>query len=363
MAKMITRRQALATGVASAGLPLGAGCTRKIDLPRERAAQDTPARFAERDWWSPGGNPGYVRDLTPGETPVRLACMSSTTSINYPEDGDIAGLVRRIREAGYTAANGHTGMGRRNPWLDASESEISELKQALDEHDVDFYDMMVWTNLLHPDTAVREQNIRYVIESFEAAERCGVRSITGITGSMAPGDYRMYVRMHPDNFTKEAWKRSVESIRRILDATAGYKVVWGMEQCITTAVSSPEATRQIIEDVDDPRCKCVLDVTNMISLHTLYRSSELIDEIFDLLGEDIVGAHAKDFRLEDRMLVDLQEVPPGQGILDYETYLVRLSRLSWPRTLMLEHFPAEEYPAAKRYIEETAARVGVGIYG
>jgi sugar phosphate isomerase/epimerase len=362
MANKITRRQALMTGAVSAGLPLGAGCTRKVDLPISTASSTTSSRFSERVWWSPGGNPDYVRDLTPGNTAVRLACMSGTTSINYPADGDITGLIRRIREAGYTAANGHSGSGRRNPWLDASESEISELKQALETYDVDFYDMMVWTNLIHPDTAIRDKNIQYVIEAFEAAERCGVRSITGITGSMAPGDYNMHTLMHPDNFTKEAWKLSVESIRRILDATAGYKVVWGMEQCITTAIDSPEATRQIIEDVDNPRCKCVLDVTNMISLNTLYRSSELIDEVFDLLGEDVVGAHAKDFRLENRMLVDLQEVPPGQGILDYETYLVRLSRMSWPRTLMLEHFAADNYPPSKRYIEETASRVGVGIY-
>ena len=62
------------------------------------------------------------------------------------------------------------------------------------------------------------------------------------------------------------------------------------------------------------------------------------------------------------MLVDLVEIPPGKGMLDYETYLVRLSRLKWPRTLMLEHFSVSEYPAAKAYIEQTAQQVGVKIY-
>jgi sugar phosphate isomerase/epimerase len=63
------------------------------------------------------------------------------------------------------------------------------------------------------------------------------------------------------------------------------------------------------------------------------------------------------------MLAYITEVPPGQGVQDYETYLVRLSRMKWPRTLLLEHFPAKEYPPAKRFIEETAARIGVKIYG
>ena len=38
-----------------------------------------------------------------------------------------------------------------------------------------------------------------------------------------------------------------------------------------------------------------------------------IDEVFDLLCEEIVGCHAKDFRLNNRMFVDLEEVPPGHA--------------------------------------------------
>ena len=42
----------------------------------------------------------------------------------------------------------------------------------------------------------------------------------------------------------------------------------------------------------------------------------------------------------------ITEVAPGKGILDYETYLVRLSRLNYPRSLLIEHIPEEEYPGA-----------------
>jgi sugar phosphate isomerase/epimerase len=286
--------------------------------------------------------------------------MSRDTMLQYPDKESITDVVRCIRASGYTAANASYAIGTRNRWLDASEGEIRKLKKALAEQDVDFYDIMVWTNLLHPDRATREKNITYVCEAFEAAERCGVRSITGITGSCGTGHY---IEMHPDNWTKETWKLTVDVIRTILKRTAGFSTVWGMEQCITTNIDSPSATKQILEDVADPRCKVVLDPTNMMNLARYYRSGEIIDESFDLLGEDIVGGHAKDFRLDSRMLIDLKEVPPGKGLQDYEILLARLSRMSWPRTLMLEHFPAEEYPPARRYIMETAAKTGVEIYG
>ena len=357
MTEKLSRRKAIAAAAATTGMALGLPAS---NAQSGRTGEDVP--YSKRSWWRPGGNKDYKRNLKPGTNPVRLACMSPETMLNYPETGTITEMVKRIRDHGYTAANGHAGMGKRNKWLDASDSEVKELKDALKQYDVDFYDIMVWTNLIHPDEKKRQANLKYVCEAFEAADRAGARSITGVTGSMAPGEYSMHALMHPDNWTKEAWNLSVQSIRQILRDTSGCKTVWGMEQCITTNVNSPVATKYILEDVGDPRCKCVLDVTNMMSLDTYYHSSELIDEVFDLLGEDIVGCHAKDYKLNARMLVDLVEVPPGKGIQDYEMYLVRLSRLEWPRTLMLEHFPETEYPAAKAFIEQTARDTGVAIY-
>ena len=354
MAGKVTRRTALKS--AAAGFLGAAGCGSPEDT-----AQPEP-RYSERPWWSPGGNKDYVSDLSTGTTPVRLACMTPAAMLNYPADGDINGMVRRIRERGYTAANANTPQGRRNNWLDASDSEITELKDALKTFDVDFIDIMVWTNLLHPDESVRQANLKYVAEALTAADRTGARSVTGITGSMAPGKYGMHTRMHPDNWTASAWKRSVDSIRQILSDTAGCESLWAMEACITSNIDSPKANKQIIEDVGDPRCKVCLDPTNMMKLDNYFRSGELLDECFDLMGEDILNCHAKDYLLAERMYIDLGEVPPGQGMQDYGAYLVNMSRLSWPRTLLLEHFPEEAYPPAKAFIEDTARRVGVTIY-
>jgi L-ribulose-5-phosphate 3-epimerase UlaE len=77
-----------------------------------------------------------------------------------------------------------------------------------------------------------------------------------------------------------------------------------------------------------------------------------------------MACHAKDSLITpNRMSAYLTQVPPGEGVNDYETYLVRLSRMQWPRTLLIEHLQDEQYPAAKAYIEETAARLGVKING
>jgi len=49
--------------------------------------------------------------------------------------------------------------------------------------------------------------------------------------------------------------------------------------------------------------------------------------------------------------------------MDYETYLVRLSRMKYPRAMLIEHLPEEQYAPSRMYLEETAKKLGVTIYG
>jgi sugar phosphate isomerase/epimerase len=119
-----------------------------------------------------------------------------------------------------------------------------------------------------------------------------------------------------------------------------------------------------MQDVGDPRVKVNLDPTNMVHLVNHFHTTELLDQCFDVLGEDIYGCHAKDSYIAPHtQTVYVQEVCPGRGNLDYEIYLARMSRLKWPRSLLPEHFPSEQFPEAYAYIRKVAAKVGVKIYG
>ena len=351
MGKHLSRRQAIAAGAAViVSGSTAAGQAGKI--------QSTNPPFLSP--WSPPSD--LKRDLKPGKTPIRLGAWAwSKTTLDYPADISITEMVKRIRDAGYTTGNASYGPSKRNAWLEASEDDIRELKAALKTYDVTFFDMHTYTNNIHPDLEQRKKNHRYVIEQCEAAERVGCPMVTTHTGTCSA---EMPISPHRDNWTMETWKLSVSVIRQLLRDTAGMKVVFGIEAVNMTNSNNPRAHRQLIEDVADPRLKICLDPVNMMHLGAYFRNTELIDECFDLLGENIIACHAKDtYILPDKMSAYITEVRPGKGILDYETYLVRLSRLSSPRSLLIEHIPNEEYPEAKKYIEDTAAKVGVTLYG
>jgi len=102
-----------------------------------------------------------------------------------------------------------------------------------------------------------------------------------------------------------------------------------------------------------------LDVVNLIHCPArAYDTTGLINECFDKLGPWIVSCHAKDIVLREKLTVHLDEVRPGLGVLDYKTFIRRAAVLG-DVPVMLEHLPAEEYPAAAEHLRRVAGEVGV----
>ena len=345
MKKKITRRKALAAGAASTGLLMGTA--------GKQTAQAIPFQIKDSAYlypWSPPAD--FKRDLTPGSTPVRLSC--SAHSLTYIKDMNIPERVKSVRDNGYTAAEAGG-----DSWKEVTDSEIRELNDALGEHDVWFYTLHMCINNIHPDLAERKKINKTIARQVETADRLGLKFVVTHTGSCAAGRATL---PHKDNWTAKAWKDSVEAMKQILSDTSGSKVALAVEALNCCNINNPRAHVKLKEDVGDDRIKVTLDPQNMLNLNTCYRTTELVNECFDLLGEDICYAHCKDALLKDSMLPAFEWVVVGTGMMDYEQYLVRLSRLKYTRPLLLEFLPREKYPQARKYLLETAAKVGVTIY-
>ncbi len=343
MPEHMTRRKALATGAATTGIMLGSNASKS-------EAYSLPKTWGE-DFLTPWSPPENVkRDLTPGKTPIRLSC--NAYGLRYSKDLDIAARLKSIQDAGYTACEGG------DEWKNATDSQIRELKDALKTHDVMFYTLHRFMNNIHPDLSERRKFNKITAENVEAAERLGLKFIVSHTGSCDPNPGRT----HKDNWTKETWMATVNAFKQIIKDTSGSNVDLAVEAINPTNINNPKAHVRLKEDVGDPRIKVCFDPTNMYNPNVYYRATELLNDCFDLRGEDICYAHAKDILWTNNMLPAFEWVIPGNGSNDYETYLTRLSRLKHPRALMLEFLSGDQYPQAKKFIEDTARKVGVTIY-
>ena len=356
MQNNINRRKALITGAASAGLFMGA-CAQPSGELTENASPGFPL---DDVWgedflmqWSPPGN--LERDLTPGSTPVRLSCAGAR--MRLPGEGESFGdVVKSIRDAGFTACESSD-----RGWDQITDSQIGEMQAALKEYDIDFYGIHIVVNIIDPDEARARENRARIARGLELAERLGLKVVVTHTGGRHPKNKDM---PHVDNWTRETWEMSVNALKQILNDTRGGTVPLGVEAVNCCNNNTPESHVRLKQDVGDDRIKVTLDPCNMFHAGTYFRTTELINRCFDLLGEDIVYGHAKDKVWTD-MMPNFQPAILGQGNgnFDYATYLVRLSRLSYTRALLIEHLPADQYPPSRQYLLDTAKQVGVRIYG
>ncbi len=340
MSRNISRRSAIASIASAAG------------------AFGMAMRANKAEAWAPGPDDYTPAPMEAGRTPIRLAMNIKREGNESPEE-----MIIRRRKAGFTATKGarHPGGNKGEPWHSMTMAEREEVVKACKKQDVIIYEVGGYTNLVTPSTTQLQKNLKALAHCMEVAESVNCRMVGTVSGCC---NTNSLIGMHPDNWSPETWKRLVNSVKQVLKDTEGMKAVIGMEAQVTTNIDSPKAHKRLMNDVGSDRVKVNLDPNNMMSLARYYHSTELIDECFDLLGEDIYGCHAKDsYIIPDKQTVLVQEVCPGKGVMDYERYLIRMSHLGYPRALEPEHIPDEQYPEAIAYIRKIAKKVGVKIYG
>ena len=84
---------------------------------------------------------------------------------------------------------------------------------------------------------------------------------------------------------------------------------------------------------------------------------EILDEAFDLLGDDIVSAHAKDLVLDKTV----KHVAAGKGVLDYDTYFRLLEQSGYDGSVNLHGLDESEVDKSLAFVKGCAARWYLGF--
>jgi sugar phosphate isomerase/epimerase len=268
-----------------------------------------------------------------------------------PEDPEQLALAHR--QLGYRAAY--------CPAVSLDDQQrIRQIEQAFAKHDVVIAEVGRWVNLLDSDPAVRQENLRKVTEGLALADEIGARCCVDIAGSYNPD---VWFGPHPDNLSQRFFDATVENIRTIVDAVKPRRAKFSLEMMGWALPDSADSYLALIRAADRDAFAVHLDPCNLVnSPRRFYGNTELLNECFDKLGPHIVSCHAKDLAWEVEMNVHFREVPPGDGQLDYTTYLKRLVQLPQQPPLMMEHMSgAEEYDKAAHHIFQLGKRIGIGF--
>jgi sugar phosphate isomerase/epimerase len=109
------------------------------------------------------------------------------------------------------------------------------------------------------------------------------------------------------------------------------------------------------------RLKVIMDAANLFDAEDparrLSRSEEILDEAFELLGGDLLLAHAKDVKGSGEV------VAAGMGDLDYTLYLKLLSEAGYGGPLVMHGLAEEEVERSLAFLRRKLAEVGIGKAG
>jgi sugar phosphate isomerase/epimerase len=280
-----------------------------------------------------------------GSGKVRLGGPAFTSS------ADPEALAAAHRKLGYSAAY--------CPDVKSSDTDkIRAFEEAFSRHDVVIAEVGRWCNLMDADPELRKKNLETVTDGLVLADAIGALCCVDIAGSF---NRESWFGPHPKNFSQEFFDLAVENARKIIDTAKPKRAKFAYEMMGWAIPATADQYLKLIKAIDRKAFAVHLDPCNAInSPEKIYANAALINECFDKLGKHVVSCHAKDLAWQVEMNVHFREVIPGTGVLDYETYLRRLSALPHSPPLMLEHLAnAAEYAQGRDHILQVGKGIGI----
>ena len=170
-------------------------------------------------------------------------------------------------------------------------------------------------NMIHPDLRQRQTGLLRLRVLASACKHMGTSVITLCTGTRDPEN--MW-RWHPENTSPQAWEDLLNSMEAALHIAEEEGIILAFEPERANVINTAARGRALLDAMQSHHLKVIMDPANLIVPGNKQHMHHVLDEAFELLGEDIVLAHAKDVGPDNTFRA------AGSGFLDYDYYLHHL---------------------------------------
>lgn len=283
---------------------------------------------------------------------MRLCCNDTGISLT----GDMSRNEERLKQL-RTIGFRVFGIGQ-SP--DATDNQIAQMKDLAAKYDMVIGMSPTGYQPAHPDPAQRIKDHENLKKTLKVMQKLGGETIHIAGGSYA-GDAWWY---HPKNFTQQGLDELVDEMKKI----APYAEDAGVAICPETTqfciLNTIERMREYVDRIDSPCVKVTFDVVNHMRPDRISESGKFFKCALAELGDRIGMLHIKDVNVVSGLVVHINEVPMGTGLLDHETIIKATVALEPWKLFSLEHFNETDVPAAQqweknyKHIQGVADRIG-----
>ncbi|WP_077534646.1 sugar phosphate isomerase/epimerase family protein [Massiliimalia massiliensis] len=239
--------------------------------------------------------------------------------------------------------------------------KIRQYRESLKKNDILLAEVGAWCNPLSSDPTEAEKNFQFTVERLALAEELQAKACVNIIGTSYPNNWYGPCKA---NFSEDFFIYAVEVSRKIIDAVKPKHTKMTFELMPFSFLDSPKEYLRFLKALDRSEAGIHFDPINCInSPRVLYDHVDFFQEAFRLLGEQIVSIHLKDIALNpEPFSVVLEEVPIGQGEVDYLVLLREIQKLSKDIPVMLEHLPDEQtFDEATYRVRQFATQAGITL--
>ena len=145
-------------------------------------------------------------------------------------------------------------------------------------------------NMAHPDPLVRRAGLEAL---HPLALSCTLMDARSSPSAPAPAT-RGHVEAASRQRTTSAWRDLSACLREALAIVVGVRPDARLRARGRQRRRLGLRARRLLDEIASPHLKVVIDPANLFHAGELPRMREILDEAFDLLGPEIVLAHAKD---------------------------------------------------------------------
>jgi sugar phosphate isomerase/epimerase len=231
-----------------------------------------------------------------------------------------------------------------------NERKIIAYKEAADKAGLTIAEVGIWRNALSPDPKEQIENMDYCVEQLRLADylnaRCAV-NVAGAFGLRWDGGYK-------NNFSKEAFEKTVSMVRQIIDRANVKNTYFTLEPMPWMIPTGPKEYMKLIEAVERDRFAVHMDIINMInSADRYFKPEEFLDECVDLLKGKIRSCHIKDIHFIQKYTFMVEECAPGDGEFPIRKYVSKMNETDNEMPMILEHLNSDdEYVKYMVYLKE-----------
>lgn len=268
---------------------------------------------------------------------MRLGVFAKTFPGSRPQE-----VLALCRAAGFASAQYNMACSGLGPLpATVTEAEADAIAAAAAQTGVAIAALSATYNMTDPVTSRREAGRRSFAAMAAQARRMDTRLLTVCSGSCDPDDQW---RHHPENASPAAWAAMCREFEALLAVAEAHDVFIGVEPEPANVVSSAGKARELLNAFPGSRLRIVLDPANLLEGVAASDRAGVIDEAFDLLGDAVALAHAKDRDQSGKV------VPAGQGIVDWPRFLKGLAAAGFVGDLVAHGITPVEAPQVAAFL-------------